>query len=443
MPANACILQSSSLVHAPRALLLATTLTLVNQAAGATDPVRMGSPGPCVTVKAPPPPPAGAKSPAATAPAKPVHVVDAPLLDAKNEAKLGATNARAQAENDALADLASKIGGRQAGPAVERVRGVMRNGGQGLGMQEFGGLIAQRHFFPSTSSVVHAAQNAAAQKGWSLPQEKSPADIVLARTRPNDAKDTAPFRIEFLVPAGKQKEFEAFTAEVQKEVQAAALAELASRAKKWDFGSILGSVSKGADKLAPAVSLTIDTSQEFDTQLVAERQKTLEMIAASAYVSSLEKERFGLLGRPRGTVDRGLGRGIASNMARDNLAQAYGQPNNKSVQTLTNVAAASVLSEIANQPQLAKGLEQLAAAGAGSDLGVIMDAQHASNAANAFGVSRGEVGVLLRLSNGDVVALPRVTPNELAQISAWTALTPGADGKALRAKLTAIRTPAK
>lgn len=388
----------------------------------ASEAPRVYAADPCAAPPAPPP--FGAKPPAKLK----GREVASPLIDAKTTAKERADQARRGLENAALAEIFQQAPGRQAGPAVARVRGVMAgNAPQGMGMRTFGGLLGRLHFFPDTSSVVRSALQKANDQGWALPKESSPADLVVARSKGPGAGETKPMRIEFLVPSAKQADFKKMTDELQGAATKYALAEA------WNVG--FAAAGKLAGAKPPAVSVTMDISQDFAQQLAQQKQETMQMIAASAYTAGLQKQTR------RGTVQRwGIGERLATRKVTDGLVQSYSRPNNAKVQQVANVAGATVLSEVASQAELGEAIQGISQAGPGSELGLIFDpATSAAQRAQFNAKNSGEIGVRLRLANGEVATLAGATTDELAQVLGYATVHPESTGKDLTAKLAAIR----
>jgi hypothetical protein len=403
---------------------------------------------PCSAPAAPPqlPPQASSKGnptagtpTAGTKPTPPARTVQAPLLDARATATGIAEQNRARLEQKAVSQAAGSLPGRQAGPAAQRLGGVLAgNGGSGAGMAEFGPVMAGRHYFPDVSTVVASAMAGADARGWKLPQGNVPTDIVLLRTDAKNKDDKPPFTIEFYVPSNKQADFQAFTDTLAKSVPAATASELRARATGFDWRS-LGTVTKGQAALAPAVSINIDISGDVAAQMAQEKSKALSMVVEGAYAVGMQKEAYGLLGRPKGTVSRrGIGANIARRRIMDELS-VYATPNNAKVKEVTVVAGATVLSEMANRPEFDQVRAQLGQSGAGSDFGLILDGGTSAKAREAFQVKNPDVALRMRLPGGETILLPKMSPEETAQLLAWAALEPTLTPKNVQDKLVLIR----
>lgn len=406
-------------------VLVAGMLPIANRAS-AQQPVRVA---PCAAQPAPPQPNAlvaRAQAPAAAAKpgTTPMRPVDAPLIDARERPRTLASTGRAELEARSIATSVASLPGRQQGPARERLRAVMANPySSSEGYREFGGLLANKYFFPETTDVVTRALDKARTNGWVPRDATSGADLVIARVRPHNDGDKPPFTLEFLVPPEKQKELEALQADLEKLVPNAAMAESARRLRAGSFGNVFGAAAKGKDGLAPAVSVRIDMSGELATQFATEKDKALRTVAEGAYTVGMEKEAIGLLGRRRGERDRlPIGQNIARGKITSMLASDFGQPGNAKVREIADVASWQLLSEIANRPELATAVGQLGKSGAGSELGLILDPRTAATQRGAFGTRAGELGMMMRLPGGQAVSLRGLTANELAQLFAWSAL---------------------
>jgi hypothetical protein len=371
----------------------------------------------------------------------PARNVQSPLLDARATAKGVADQNRATLEQQAVSQAAGSLPGRQAGPAAQRLAGVLAgNGGSGAGMAEFGPMMAGKYYFPEVSAVVATAMGNAKARGWKLPEGNVPTDIVILRTEAKNEDDKPPFTLEFYVPSSKQAEFQAFTDALAKNVPAATNAELKKRAMSFDFG-LLGAATKGQSGLAPALSINIDISADVAAQMAQEKGKALSTIVEGAYAVGMQKEAYGLLGRPKGTVAR---RGIGANIARRQISEqlsVYSSPNNAKLKEVTAVAGATVLSEMANRAEFEQAREQLGQSGAGSDFGLILDASTSAKARASFQLKNTDTALRMRLPSGETVMLPKMSPEETAQLLAWAALEPKLTSKKVQDKVAAIRKP--
>jgi hypothetical protein len=175
--------------------------------------------------------------------------------------------------------------------------------------------------------------------------------------------------------------------------------------------------------------------------MAQEKGKALSMVVEGAYTVGMQKEAYGLLGRPKGTVSR---RGIGANIARRHIMDelsVYATPNNAKVKEVTGVAGATVLAEMASRPEFDQVREQLGQSGAGSDFGLILDASTSAKARASFQVKDGDTALRMRLPGGETILLPKMSPDETAQLLAWAAMEPKLTPKKVQDKLVLVRKP--